>query len=426
MPSRKVGCSDSAHLPEGWKSVKLRDVAVVQTGIAVNGDVDRLNPVLLPYLRVANVQDGRLDLSEIKQITLSRDQVSRYLLKPGDVLMTEGGDFDKLGRGTVWQGQVSPCLHQNHIFAVRTDQDIILPSFLAAYSESRSGKRYFLGCSKQTTNLASINSTQLKDMPVILPPITEQRKIMGALSTWDQAIGQAAGLLAAKRRRFEAARIHLIEASQADRGESGWRTVRFGEITEELKGRNSSGLPASRVMGVIKGEGLVPMRSHVMASDLRRYLMVPPKAFAYNPMRLNIGSIAQSGFDHDVVVSPDYVVFQASVGLSDPDFMKFFVGTKRWRDHLGVVGSGSVRTRIYFDGLGEMVLRVPHIGEQRRIGEILTALERDVKLTADLLDRFQRQKRGLIEKLLLGEWRITIPASIFEMGIADSAAPSSE
>jgi type I restriction enzyme S subunit len=332
-------------------------------------------------------------------------------LKSGDVLMTEGGDFDKLGRGTVWEDQITPCLHQNHVFAVRPDQHVILPSFLAACSESQSGKRYFLSCSKQTTNLASINSTQLKEMPLILPPIAEQRKIMGAVSTWEQAIDQAARLLAAKRSRFEAARTHLIEAPQADRSENGWRTVRFGEITEELKGRNSSGFPASRVMGVIKGEGLLPMRAHVMASDLRRYLTVPPKAFAYNPMRLNIGSIAQSKFTHDVLVSPDYVVFRASAELAHPDFMKFFVGTKRWRDHLGVVGSGSVRTRIYFDGLGEMVLRVPHVREQRRIGEILTALERDLKLTSDILDLLQRQKRGLMEKLLLGEWRVTRPDS---------------
>ncbi len=88
-------------------------------------------------------------------------------------------------------------------------------------------------------------------------------------------------------------------------------------------------------------------------------------------MRLNIGSIAASYYSDDVLVSPDYVVFKARDGRADPDFLRFFIGTKRWRDHLGVVGSGSVRTRIYFDGLAEMVLRAPDVVEQRKIGAAL-------------------------------------------------------
>ncbi len=159
-------------------------------------------------------------------------------------------------------------------------------------------------------------------------------------------------------------------------------------------------------MGVIKGEGLVPMRAHVMASDLRRYLVVPPRAIAYNPMRLNIGSIAASRYDEDVLVSPDYVVFRARKGRADPDFLRFLIGTKRWRDHLITVGSGSVRTRIYFDGLAEMVLRVPDVREQKRIGHILAAMEQDLKTTIEVASALRAQKRGLMQKLLTGEWRL--------------------
>jgi type I restriction enzyme, S subunit len=115
----------------------------------------------LPYLRVANVQDGYLDLSEIKSVAVLKSEVDRFSLQTGDMLMTEGGDFDKLGRGTVWRGQISPCLHQNHIFRVRPTRGAILPDFLASVTASSHGKWYFLVSSKQTTNLATINSTQL-------------------------------------------------------------------------------------------------------------------------------------------------------------------------------------------------------------------------------------------------------------------------
>lgn len=255
-----------------------------------------------------------------------------------------------------------------------------------------------------TGRLATENLTAL---PIALPTPPEQARIVAALDTWDQAIEQVSRLLSAKRRRLRDARVHLIETHQASKtSENGWRTVGFGELAEELKKRNAAGLASDRVMGVLKGEGLVPMRAHVMAADLSRYLTVPSNAFAYNPMRLNIGSIAKSAHPHEILVSPDYVVFQARERYADPDFLHFFIGTKRWRDHLQVVGSGSVRTRIYFDGLSEMILRAPDLGEQERIGTILRELQHDVDLTALTLEGLRVQKRGLMQKLLTGEWRI--------------------
>ena len=138
--------------------------------------------VFHPYLRVANVQDGFLDLTEIKNIEVSVSNVERYLLKQGDVLFTEGGDYDKLGRGTVWEGEIPNCLHQNHIFVVRPHKDILNPYFLSFQAGSKYGKKYFLSCSKQTTNLASINSTQLKQFPVKLPTLPEQIEIISKIS----------------------------------------------------------------------------------------------------------------------------------------------------------------------------------------------------------------------------------------------------
>jgi type I restriction enzyme S subunit len=102
------------YIPRAWKFYKLNEVALIQTGLA-KGQKKLKNPVKMPYLRVANVQDGYLDLSIIKEITVEKEKIERYSLKDGDVLLTEGGDFDKLGRGTIWQNQISNCLHQNHI-----------------------------------------------------------------------------------------------------------------------------------------------------------------------------------------------------------------------------------------------------------------------------------------------------------------------
>jgi type I restriction enzyme, S subunit len=180
--------SELGWIPKEWEVRSLGEIAVVAGGVTLGRDLAGSQVVELPYLRVANVQDGYLDLSEIKTVSVLKCEVDRFMLEHGDMLMTEGGDFDKLGRGTVWRGQISPCLHQNHIFRVRPLKDFILPDFLAAVTASSYGKRYFLVSSKQTTNLATINSTQLKAFPVPLPNLDEQGRMIAAIASVERQI----------------------------------------------------------------------------------------------------------------------------------------------------------------------------------------------------------------------------------------------
>lgn len=130
-----------------------------------------------PYLRVANVQDGHLDLTDVTVIEVPVEVAHRVTLRVGDVLMTEGGDLDKLGRGTIWNGEIADCLHQNHIFAVRCFQHKLLPSFLAYLTASQYGRDYFEATGKRTTNLASTSSRKVGMFPIPRPPLGEQAKI---------------------------------------------------------------------------------------------------------------------------------------------------------------------------------------------------------------------------------------------------------
>lgn len=180
---------DSFAFPSSWPLRKLGYVASINSGLTLGPSTPRgPSSVELPYLRVANVQDGFVDLSEVKFVRVLRSAIERYRLQYGDVLMNEGGDFDKLGRGTVWRNQIDPCLHQNHVFRVRVDPSIMRPDFLAAVSGSAYGKRFFVLSSKQSTNLASINSTQLKSFPVPCPSLEEQDRIVQAIQYQDARI----------------------------------------------------------------------------------------------------------------------------------------------------------------------------------------------------------------------------------------------
>ena len=133
-------------------------------------------------------------------VRVPRTDVQRYALRNGDLLLTEGGDFDKLGRGAVWDGRIEPCLHQNHIFRVRCRPDLVIPDYLAIYTASPLGRRYFLSVAKQTTNLASINSTQLRAMPVPIPPLHEQERIL-------RLVREARATVAAERATLDKLRL---------------------------------------------------------------------------------------------------------------------------------------------------------------------------------------------------------------------------
>jgi type I restriction enzyme, S subunit len=168
---------------KGWRIEKLEDFAIIQSGVAKGKKIKSDFSISIPYMRVANVQDGYIDLTEIKELTVSLEDSKKYSLSKGDLLLTEGGDPDKLGRGSVWYGEVEPCIHQNHIFCVRPNLDISKPEFLSKLISSERGKKYFLRAAKQTTGIATINKTQLKAFPALIPPIELQEAYVDKLKS---------------------------------------------------------------------------------------------------------------------------------------------------------------------------------------------------------------------------------------------------
>lgn len=168
----------------------LRDIAEVVSGVAKGRRFNGRRTVMVPYLRVANVQAGRLDLTEIKKIEALPEEVKELALQRADVLLTEGGDADKLGRGALWDADIPDCIHQNHVFRVRTHQSILLPIYFATYLQTQTARDYFLRSAKRTTNLASINMTQLRALPVPIPPLGLQEQFDREHRSVQSIIGQ--------------------------------------------------------------------------------------------------------------------------------------------------------------------------------------------------------------------------------------------
>lgn len=395
-----------SKIPKDWNVSELSEVATIQTGLA-KGKKNIKDPVTLPYLRVANVQDGYLDLSEVKEIQVAKSEVERYRLKPNDVLLTEGGDLDKLGRGYVWGGQIEPCLHQNHIFVVRTDEKKLRPHFFAALTSSPYGRKYFLNCAKRTTNLASINSSQVKSFPVLLPPIKEQDELIGILDSFSRGIESIEKIITSKTQLKRGLMQQLLTGKRRFTEFQGqeWVKVSAGEIFQNVsvKGnKNEELLSATQDKGIIP-RSLLEARVTMPTGDTSAFKLVEAGDFVIS-LRSFQGGLEYSYYRG--IVSPAYTVLKPKKKIST-EFYKQYYKSYEFVGHLAaaVIGIRDGK-QVSYDDYCLVKIPFPSIEEQERIAKTLNACDKEIELLRRQLDALKRQKRGLMQRLMTGQIRV--------------------
>ena len=170
-----------------WPEKTLENMADIVSGITKGRKTAEADLQEVPYMAVSNVKDGYIDWTTVKTILATRQEIEQYRLMPDDILMTEGGDPDKVGRGAIIKVPLKNSIHQNHIFRVRLDKSELLPAYFAEYLQHQKAKRYFLGCAKQTTGIASINMRQLRALPVLIPPLPLQNQFAAFVAEVDKS-----------------------------------------------------------------------------------------------------------------------------------------------------------------------------------------------------------------------------------------------
>lgn len=174
------------------------------------------------------------------------------------------------------------------------------------------------------------------------------------------------------------------------------------DATTESTERNGAGQVSSQVMGVSKAQGIMPMEEHIIAADTTRYKFVRKDWFAYNPMRINIGSIARWQGDEDILVSPDYVVFRCKdTGPSrlDPSYLDHFRRSDAWQEFVSEKGDGSVRVRIYYKDLARIQLALPSFSEQQKIADSLDSSDALIEAQGRKVEALRAHKKGLMQQL---------------------------
>ena len=181
VPLKPSGLGWLGDMPIYADLVPLKAVCKIQSGVTLGKRYANEQMTEFAYLRVANVQSGRLDLAKVHTLKLPKRDAERSLLQYGDLLMTEGGDPDKLGRGCIWRNEIEPCIHQNHLFAVRPDLRSVVPDYLEVFLASQYARNYFIRTAKQTTNLASTNRTTIGTFRLVLPKCDMQQSIVDGI-----------------------------------------------------------------------------------------------------------------------------------------------------------------------------------------------------------------------------------------------------
>lgn len=404
-------------VPEGWKKVPLETIAEVRSGVA-KGKSGLKDPITVQYLRVANVQDGHINLNDVKDIQIERHQLERYSLKFGDVLMNEGGDFDKLGRGDVWLAQIKPCLHQNHVFAVRPIPQEMDSFYLAALAASSYGKKYFLSCAKRSTNLASINSTQLKEFPVLVPPLPEQKKIAQILSAWDKAIATSEQLLVNRQQQKKAMMQQLLTGKRRFMGfKEEWRKIKLATVAD----MSSGGTPSSSIDEYYNGG--IPWVSIADMTSRGKWISSTDKTLSQKGLENSSARL----YPENTVLYAMYASIgecsiarvplcssQAILGIRPKkelhyEYLYFFLSFLK--DKIKLQGQQGTQSNLNAGMVRDFIILLPSVEEQKIISSLLNLADQEIEILKKKLNRLEQEKKALMQQLLTGKRRVKVDAA---------------
>lgn len=389
-----------------WPVVPLRDVAEISAGITLGRKTKETELVSVPYLRVANVQDGSLDLSEIKTVQATRREIEKWQLRDGDLLLTEGGDLDKLGRGTCWREQLPLCIHQNHIFRVRFPVDLYDPDFVSLQIGSGYGKAYFFAHAKKTTGIASINQQVLGAFPLLSPLLEEQQRIAARLKSQLAAVEEARQAAQAQVKDADALKAALYRGAfqgvvpvalplDLEDAPAGWRWLKLADLARLESGHTPSRARPDWWGGDISWLSLTEIRAldgqWVKSTEIRTNeagianssARILPRGTVCFSRTASVGFVAIMA--EPMATSQDFANWVCGDDL-DPEFLMYAL--IRARTELRALATGATHKTIYMPMLGSFHLCLPDRATQ---GAIVHALKAQLAAAEDARQAAQAQ-----------------------------------
>ena len=395
--------TQSSARTANWTRTHVADVCeAVSVGIVIQPSQYYVEAAQgVRAFRSANVGENRvIDRDWVYLSPEGHKKNSKSALQAGDVLVVRSGVF--AGTACVVSDTYAGSNCIDIVFA-RPNRDLLIPEYLAEVTNSPIGCRH-VSDTKGGLAIGHFNVSAFKKLPLLLPSIDEQKRIVTAISLWHTAIQKTEQLIAAKERHYSHELSRLISRGQHPNGN-------IGTFAKEISARNRGGNDA-RVLSVTNSRGFVlpedQFERRVASADLSNYKVVHRGQYAYNPSRINVGSIARlDGWDYGVL-SPMYVVFLLDEKQVESDYFLHWLNSHEAHQRIRNSAQGSVRETVSFSEFSAIAIPLPNRSTQTGIARYLNALRGEIDLLGLSAEALKTQKRGLMQKLLTGQWRLTL------------------
>ena len=349
------------------------------------------------YISLSDIDKGRL-LNCTRLKFADAPSRARRKVKKNDVLLSTVRP--NLQGFYIFRGQVENVIVSTG-FCVLTPQKGLHPEYLHqylySYAMSKTFHAYNVG-----TNYPAINSSDIQNFRIYLPPLDEQKAIADALQTWDTAIQKTEALITAKEQQFNWLLSKIINKNTRKR-------VQLSHFISEISTRNTNN-NVYRVLSVTNKKGFAlsedQFQRRIASSDISNYKIVKRREYAYNPSRINVGSIARLNEWSEGLLSPMYIVFKLDEDKIDSDYFLHWLSSYEARQRIIKSAQGSVRESVGFSDLGTIPISLPDTAEQKKKSEILNTAKQEIKTLTALVKLYNQQKCGMTNKLLSGTWRI--------------------
>ncbi len=365
---------------------------------------------LRPYLRVANVQDGWIDFTDVKEMAFTDKEAEIYALADGDVLLSEGQSLELVGRPAMYRGELDGCCFQNTLVRLRTKQHS--PAFVLHLCKRLYILRAFQRIAKKTTSIAHLGVSRFAELTAPIPPLPEQRKIANILNTWDEALEKLDALIEAKEHRKEALMQQLLFGGRTPKGlKSKWKRTNLGGAIEFIprikpkpSGKFLSAGIRSHGRGVFLKEDFVPEDIALdELFELKTGDLVVNITFAWEGAAAIVPPAADGA-----LVSHRFPTFTFREGVAAPSFFKHYILTHRFVFDCGLASPGGAgRNRVLSkSAFLDIELNLPAIEDQELIGNLLDTAAQEITVLRAQRAALDRQKRGLMQRLLTGRIRV--------------------
>jgi len=363
---------------------------------------------VVPYLRVAIVFDGHIDFSDLNEMAFTDEEIETFRLKPNDILLNEGQSVELVGRSALYRAGPDHCCFQNTLIRYRAGESVD-PEFAVQLFRYCQQTGIFSRIAVRTNSIAHLGVSRFAELALPFPPITEQRKIAEILRTWDEAIEKLEALRAVKERGGAAMSRRCFELCHPDQPQrpTDWRPHLLGEVFIE---RDQAGQENDRLLSITMNGGVIDRddvgRRDTSKDDKSAYKLILPGDIGYNTMRMWQGVSGISRLRG--IVSPAYTIVTPRPDHIDPVYAAHLFKSRRMVFDFERYSQGltSDTWNLKFPAFSRIKVFLPPLNTQRRQAEMFETMQAELALLSRQIDVLTRQKRGLMQKLLTGEWRV--------------------